>query len=1146
MPRALNLLLLLLGAGPISAQEPARPVEELRAAAEKGDAAAQYDLALYLLHGRQPDKEPGPAARWLWTWMNRGDIQAGTVWQAYGRLRDPAGAVPWLRRAADQRHLPAYVELGALHLSGAGVARDDGAALGWFRRAAEAGSVEGAYLVGRMLVEGRGTNRNVSEAAKWYARAAANGHADAAYWLAEMHAAGVDVPKDEAEAKRLFARAAEQGHFAAKARIEQQAAAERIAASAKKVARLRAAAERGSAKAQLELGHVYSRGEEAEEDEAEAVRWYRRAAEQGLADAMVALADQQRQGAGIAKNEAEAAAWYRKAAEIGNPDAQRMLGLAYAQGAGVPRDDARAFEWLRRAAEQGSDRARADFGYLFHAGRGVASDLRRAAWLFRLLDRERSGSSAYFLGSEYESETPALGRVARDPVVASFWFRVSFDGGFQASANIVQERADRVRKELSEEQVAAVERLFAAWKAAMAEGPSGRWGWSEAVSDARALLGAGDYQAAERAARLALEHAERERAAQPLREAEGLEVLAELLSRQRRSGEAVPLLERAVEIRERHPEADPSKLADALTVLASAYPSVGEARAEGLLRRALAIRERLQGGRAPEVAAVLQKLGELYYFAGRPTDAIPPLTRALAIHGDASPAPDDSVWLFLLPTLANAHVSAGQEAEAERLYLETIERLEEASPDAPLAARESLASLYERQERYAEAEALLRRQLALQEARGSPLESTLLRLGDLARLQGRLDEAEALLRRGLSLAEASPGRSGPPIAAVLLGALGEVLIAKGEPRASLPILERAAAVTGSEDAYGFALARPRRALMKAYATVRDFTKLDAFVEGWLAVLVKRRGEEGSIRWLLRDLPALYFENADPATAEALSRRSVEMQSRLLGHSHRELAESLAAFGLTARAKGRLAAARDFFEQGCGSGSGEACVGLALMYSAGEGVVEDQARAVALYRQACDGGYAIGCNNLGVHYANGQGVEKDLARAKPLFDKACDGGAARGCSGLGDMFSHGLGVEKDENQALAFYRRACDGGDPPGCNGLAYALAERGERLDEALAAGRKAVAADPENGAFQDTLGWVLHKRGDDAEAERHLQEAVSRVDSAVQWDHLGDVLWRLGRKTEAVESWRKALAAATQDHEDPGAIRGKIARAAP
>jgi tetratricopeptide (TPR) repeat protein len=103
-----------------------------------------------------------------------------------------------------------------------------------------------------------------------------------------------------------------------------------------------------------------------------------------------------------------------------------------------------------------------------------------------------------------------------------------------------------------------------------------------------------------------------------------------------------------------------------------------------------------------------------------------------------------------------------------------------------------------------------------------------------------------------------------------------------------------------------------------------------------------------------------------------------------------------------------------------------------------------------------------------------------------------------------------------------------GEDPlyaPALNYLGYMMANRGERLDEAIALIRRALQVEPYNGAYLDSLGWAYLKANRLDMAEQYLgRAAAQRVrDSAVQ-DHYGDLLFRLGRLKDAVAAWRKAL----------------------
>ncbi len=100
-----------------------------------------------------------------------------------------------------------------------------------------------------------------------------------------------------------------------------------------------------------------------------------------------------------------------------------------------------------------------------------------------------------------------------------------------------------------------------------------------------------------------------------------------------------------------------------------------------------------------------------------------------------------------------------------------------------------------------------------------------------------------------------------------------------------------------------------------------------------------------------------------------------------------------------------------------------------------------------------------------------------------------------------------------------------GNNPYVLNYLGYTLADRNENLEEARRLIEDAVEQDPNNGAFIDSLGWVLFRMQDYEGAVEQLERAiVLEPHDPIVIDHLGDVYWMLGRKREARYQWRQAL----------------------
>jgi tetratricopeptide (TPR) repeat protein len=94
------------------------------------------------------------------------------------------------------------------------------------------------------------------------------------------------------------------------------------------------------------------------------------------------------------------------------------------------------------------------------------------------------------------------------------------------------------------------------------------------------------------------------------------------------------------------------------------------------------------------------------------------------------------------------------------------------------------------------------------------------------------------------------------------------------------------------------------------------------------------------------------------------------------------------------------------------------------------------------------------------------------------------------------------------------------------NYFGYMLADRGVRLDEAVALIRRALEEEPHNGAYLDSLGWAYFKQGRLEEAETYLRRAAERssLDPTIR-EHLGDLYLRTGRPELAAREWERSLA---------------------
>lgn len=94
------------------------------------------------------------------------------------------------------------------------------------------------------------------------------------------------------------------------------------------------------------------------------------------------------------------------------------------------------------------------------------------------------------------------------------------------------------------------------------------------------------------------------------------------------------------------------------------------------------------------------------------------------------------------------------------------------------------------------------------------------------------------------------------------------------------------------------------------------------------------------------------------------------------------------------------------------------------------------------------------------------------------------------------------------------------------NYLGYMLAERGQKLDEAVAMLKKAVSFDPQNGAYLDSLAWAYYKQGQYAVAEDYERKAALRMSNdPTVLDHLGEIDAKSGKLSLAIDEWQRSLA---------------------
>ena len=118
-----------------------------------------------------------------------------------------------------------------------------------------------------------------------------------------------------------------------------------------------------------------------------------------------------------------------------------------------------------------------------------------------------------------------------------------------------------------------------------------------------------------------------------------------------------------------------------------------------------------------------------------------------------------------------------------------------------------------------------------------------------------------------------------------------------------------------------------------------------------------------------------------------------------------------------------------FEKDANEGDAKALCEIGVCYRRGEGVEQNDTKAVEYYKSALAGGYLKAANNLGIMYAEGLGVKKDEIEAVRYYRIAAETGLADSQTLLANCYYKGVGVRQDFDEAFAWFKKAADQGEP---------------------------------------------------------------------------------------------------------------------
>jgi len=98
------------------------------------------------------------------------------------------------------------------------------------------------------------------------------------------------------------------------------------------------------------------------------------------------------------------------------------------------------------------------------------------------------------------------------------------------------------------------------------------------------------------------------------------------------------------------------------------------------------------------------------------------------------------------------------------------------------------------------------------------------------------------------------------------------------------------------------------------------------------------------------------------------------------------------------------------------------------------------------------------------------------------------------------------------------------GDAQAYNALGYTLADRTDRLTEAVSLLDKALSLAPNDPFILDSVGWAQFRTGNLARAQEYLERAFKMRPDPEIAAHLGEVLWAMGQRDAAGKLWQSSL----------------------
>jgi CHAT domain-containing protein/Tfp pilus assembly protein PilF len=426
----------------------------------------------------------------------------------------------------------------------------------------------------------------------------------------------------------------------------------------------------------------------------------------------------------------------------------------------------------------------------------------------------------------------------------------------------------------------------------------------------------------------------------------------------------------------------------------------------------------------------------------------------------------------------------------------------------------NLAALYGAQSRYADAEPLYKRALAIYEKALGPdhpnLATSLNNLAELYRAQGRYADAEPLYKRAVANREKALGPDHADVGNSLNN-LAILYYSQGRYADAEPLYKRALAIR--EKALGSDhpdVAGSLNNLAELYRAQSRYTDAEPLYKRALAIYEKALGPGHSdVANSLNNLAILCYSQGRSADAEPLYKRALTIREKALGRDHPDVAGSLNNLAELYRAQGRYADAEPLYkgalailEKAVGPDHPNVATSLnnlALLYDS-QGHYADAEplykRALAIREKALGPDHPDVANSLNglasLYYHQGRHaeslplVQKTVASGRPTADIALP--IFQGSQGAG-LISETSAI----NAALNVVQRASRTSAALAVNKLAVRLAAGSDRLAQ-LVRNEQDLAA--EEDALDKAILAAVSKGPTqrDAAAEQRIRDRLAAI----------------------------------------------------